>query len=408
MTWKGLVEILSLCLLFINIAYVQVEQYKIDGKLIYVKELSTNERQLTVLTAETRYSFNLSSDQFRCYHLSDDEEYIAVSSEENPHALYVYNLFNQEEVIEIPWRSQWEPCQFGWVENSHTALNITLKSERITTHGRYDILVTLNISTGEISDPYVEIYRYIPPSLPNRVPQDAYYEQSPNPDIYLYSRCISGFIETLIDGEESCDGPSEAVIYDVTQHLTIEVLSDPPQFEENYIGPFSNLIPGKTRIGWSPSGRYLAYITGTRDYTLATDLQSVNVYDMESHQYWEPLVLNYPNYGTTLYGGPGIIWSPDEQKFAFWLIPPDENNNVQDSFSTDRVLVIFDREIGILDMIDEIYQLRFCDLRWSPDSQTIAFISGNDSSLMLLDTKNKNTVILDKNVLYVRGEWSDS
>ena len=50
-----------------------------------------------------------------------------------------------------------------------------------------------------------------------------------------------------------------------------------------------------------------------------------------------------------MFFGSGIAWSPDEQKLAFWLIPPPA-----DMLSHSRALVVFNRAADSLDMMVEV------------------------------------------------------
>ncbi|MBN1284696.1 MAG: hypothetical protein JXB47_04790 [Anaerolineae bacterium] len=404
---------------------VGVENNMITGKIIYYGKLSADgQEQIVTLTSNTKYVFELTKAQSRCISLSENLEYIAVSIDNNPQTLSVYRLESGDKVLEVPWDERWtSPCWFFW-DDADTIYIYIHSTYDETEHSIFynDTYFTLDVDSGKIVGPITRIavrggtrwdcrgYAYggspsmpdttikgftcdeITAQLPNFVPGD-YYLHFPNRNIFLYARCtgrqITGSMQMPPECDQFCSDVTEAVIYDLTNQKTLEILEDAPDFaRDSYFIP-SCVSEGAYKVGLSPSGRYLAYEADTDPF-------SIRVYDVDTDQYWESLVVNVES-STFYIDHAGISWSPDEQKFAFFTVPPPPELHE----TLERVLVVFNRETGALRIVEEVLKLR-ADLDilwWSPDSQTIAFINDPmERNLTLFDINTGDMAVLDDGV----------
>lgn len=415
------------------------------GKLIYGRESSTGE-QVVVLTKSERKVFNLpEGGVFTCYQLSENGKYIATSPfQAHPDKLTVFQFDTDEKIFEIPWSDSWHStCTFEWEDN--TTLEI------YTGNGEY---FTVDISSGKRSEPYTKDSKSchhlfgivgraagepvwgmtceeLQDKLPNFVqPNRAFITHAPgNFNVVLYERCSSG--ETAwndILGGEHCTGEREAVLYDLDSYETLEVLADPPIFLRTTEDSWHEAIPiGSTYIGWSPSGRYLAYYASP----ISQSSPQIYVYDLLLREYWEPIALDISKKGSVCHffmgvnctEPAGIVWSLDEQKFAFWSIAPARGAEPFDDYDI-RQLLIFNRESGAVHFVEPVLEPLDSDVTWSPDSRFLAFTAYTDPdpdpnfdregenderglALMVVDAETGDLMILDEGAISVQAWLPD-
>ena len=147
------------------------------------------------------------------------------------------------------------------------------------------------------------------------------------------------------------------VLYDLAKKETIEVLKDARDF-------------GSWIVGWSPSGRYLAYMF---DIGLRTAL--LTIYDFETRTYRLQAMTD-----DRIPRNPYLTWSPDERKLAFALIadiPPERGIRAV-------LVAVFDIETQSLIVGDDAYRnlSAYIGYLWSPNSDALTYVQPQEDLLM--------------------------
>jgi WD40 repeat protein len=272
------------------------------ANLIYLRQRSETGFQLVSLSAAGQQVFEIVQDD--CYSLSPDAAFLAVS---NPisDAIDVYRLADGENIRTILLENVQSSCGFRW--QSETVLSFsggpTTQTSAVET--TIDILDGRMLSAGELLPS-------APPSV--TVPDllaDDFRLTSPDNSLIVYNRCAgSAFTTSALTGDQVCSSQEEVVIYDLrTQHVE-QVLADTQQ-GRFVLDADERLAWSFGGISWSPSGRYLAYLTSPAD----ANTPPLRIYDVREERSIDLVFAE----GLEMVKLRGFVWSQDEQYLAFWV-----------------------------------------------------------------------------------------
>ncbi len=202
-----------------------------------------------------------------------------------------------------------------------------------------------------------------------------------------------------MEGVVECTSVPDFVIYDLARQQPIQVLQNPslsvlqplPGLDASLAYP-----PYDQSIGWSPSGRYLAYLSENSSSTAYPAMQIVDVTtprDLNTASTTDYAVDNFR----------GFYWSPDETRLAAWL----RTDELETTYEVAR-LGIFDLQDGTFHLEDRMLNLPLeenrVDSAWSPDSNQFAFLDAN-YQLLLVNINDGMTSMFDTNVSSIVA-WS--
>jgi Tol biopolymer transport system component len=151
---------------------------------------------------------------------------------------------------------------------------------------------------------------------------------------------------------------------------------------------------GRIAFGWSPDGRYVAYITSAEDFPLVGGptfgvLGPLHIYDLERHQ--EVAISEEENVLA-------FFWSPDSKRLAYYVprLVTDEQSG-EDAIALNIKIAVPRSEeiyelIGFQPPADYLQMLYFFDQYqqsatiWSPDSQNVVFatVEGEQSIVAVM------------------------
>jgi len=342
-------------------------------RFMYVQTLDTGEVRIVILEAEREHSFTVAASE--CYSVSGDLSRIAVSQRENPLEITVNDLETGNSVAVVPWQAEWtDPCTFGLSRTDSNMLSVRSDSTQVD---------VIDVSTGgevrqfDFSDPSsiaalaVVREEFSLPSLPGIMPENPLYLVSPNQAFVVYQRCLRD-LSSLPQGA-SCTGQDEYVIYDLARQEDVTVLPDPPQLMND---PTVHL---SFRFSWSPSGRYLAYGSGTSPLS-----GRKIIFDVNERSYIDTSGIRAEGY----WGTDAMRWSPDEQRLAFLLEPRNS------TILGDWVLSMFDLSTGDYTILDGVYQLKAGEWDWLPDGISLA-VNQEDDTLLRVALDGTATLIAE-------------
>lgn len=371
----------------------------VDDTLLFYRQLPDGNRQIVSIGNQATHRIDFSEQQ--CFRISNLNDRVAIVDKEMPKNITVLRLDGTLE-LEVDWDNSMEwntPCSFSWGADDLHLLVYTRTDELGTTQPAFYML---DVSSGEITGPHSLTSVYcstgssdvygphgrvagmtcaeLTSQLPG-LPEDAFFSVAPDSRFILFDRCVSGDfrINSRFETEE-CVGPSEAAIYDLELNELVTVLVDAPSLERNRRnGLFS---PTGNRFTWSPSGRFLAY----KPYS-----DALNIFDVQLRQYWSPITIEITSYS---FGNlSSFQWSPDESRLALWLY--SENGQ-------DYIGGMFDSNTEDLKFMNESYPSVATypsHWYWSPDNETIAFVSSGN--LFLWNVNTGDGVFVEDNVAQI-------
>ena len=349
----------------------QIDYSPDNARLTYVRELETGATELVTITTTGENTLTL--EEGYCYGVSDNLARVAVTQQENPTNISIYDLYTGEIINDIAWSSLWtQPCNFGW--RGEDMLFITTQYDA---NGRTGYMI--DALSGRVSDETTMPDGEPSEFLPNLTPSSPLFLQSPNPDIYLYIRCTTSEIIPSSYGFDACYTESETAIYDINQQSTIEILRNGSL---QFVTP-NDIIYFDETYSWSPSGRYIAY-----NSVIST--QRRMIYDLENDIYLDTSDIQLNGYIENFSRG-NMRWSPDETKIAFWV----------KSFTSTVVNTV---QLAIYNIVANsftifpIEYLRNSVFRevwgWMPDGMSVA-VSLSDDTLITIGLDGTEAIIAD-------------
>jgi hypothetical protein len=344
------------------IAYVGTSAQAASGasNLIYIRQKQEDGFQLVSLSSSGQQVFQVLRDN--CAMLSPNMTYLALSHPESK-TIEVYQLSDGEIISNIPLETTQSGCDFSW--QNETVLNL--------------LDASINVLDGRIHS----IAEQTPSTRPQvTVPDllaDDFRLMSPDNSLIVYNRCEGGeFTSNRFTSDRECTSEEEVVIYDLRRRQVVQALQDTQQ-GRFVLDEYEHLAFSFIGISWSPSGRYLAYRTGSA----TQGIPPLRIYDTYANRYID-LELP-PSWDIDWFKG--FVWTRNEQSLAFWV----RNNEVQ-----GERLAIADVETGQVTFSAMQYQL--AQANWERGlGNTVVFVD-SDHNLVEYDLDTGNTTVLDTDV----------
>jgi hypothetical protein len=363
--------ILFIILSLVTISHAQDSEIP-SGRFVYAQTFPGGETHVVLLLANEENVFTVSPNE--CYKLDADLEHIAVSQQEKPTDIRIYQLDTGTLIADVVWQNEWlAPCAFGFWAADESLLFV---SSNPPTPAR----TLVDISSGEVvaqfqlNDPAsitasgVETTDFSPESLPGIMPENPLYVVSPNQDFVVYQRCLRD-LSTLPSGA-SCLGQDEYVVFDIARQADIAILRNPPALMND---PTVHL---SFYFTWSPSGRYLAYESNISE--------EKTIFEVSRNSYIDTSAIHSEGY----HRRSQMRWSPDERRIAFLLDPRSS------SALGSRAFSIFDLTTGSYDVLDGTYPVKGDEWDWLPDSVSLA-VNLEDDSLLRVALDGSATLIAE-------------
>jgi hypothetical protein len=362
--------ILCIMLILLSCVGAMAQDINEEQNLVYIRQKQANGFQLVSVSSGGRQVFEVA--QNACYSLSPGMTYLALSTSGST-AINIFRLSDGAKISSIPPLSRQTSCDFSW--RSETVLDIgeSINGQPSAVNHAINILDGSPASLGE--QPSVAPTEVAPSNLL----ADDFRLKSPDDSLIVYNRCISGDYTTDSSGDQICASDEELVIYNLKTQEDIQALEDTNQ-GRFVVSEYAQLAYSFSGIGWSPSGRYLAYLTTSDD----RGTPPLRIYDTQDRRYLDFDFLALPGIDKFR----GFVWTRDEQSLAFWVIDYDVEG--------ERLAWanVGTRQIGIS---NTEYQLT--QTNWTPgrDNRTIVFI---DSELNLLEVNldSDNATVVDTDV----------
>ena len=365
---KIVILVMLMCSTMITSA--QIDYSPDNARLTYVRELETGETELVTIT--TTGENTLTIEDGHCYGVSDNLQRVAVTQDENPTNIIIYDLYTGEIINDIAWSSLWtQPCNFGW--RGEDMLFITIQYDA---NGRTGYMI--DALSGRASDETTMPDGQPSEFLPNLTPSSPLFLQSSNPDIYLYIRCTTSEIIPSSYGFDACYTESETAIYDINQQSTIEILRNGSL---QFVTP-NDIINFEETYSWSPSGRYIAY-----NSVIST--QPRMIYDLENDIYLDTSDIQLNDYIENLSQN-GMKWASDETRIAFWV------NDLGSNTAGGVNLVIYELTTDEFTILPTEYvRSSYREVwGWMPDGMSVA-VSLSDDTLITIGLDGTETIITD-------------
>jgi hypothetical protein len=295
--------LLSLC--FIAITRTSAED--ISHGLVYLRNLDTDKYQIVFRIAEEAATITVTQDD--CPVISPQVQYLAVGNKRtNTIVIYHFNL--DLTPYQLPTLAT-NPCgSIRWLSNELLGFTDNQKNVSAINAHTYELIPTATWQQPADSNPAA--------SITDRAPDDLLLV-SPNGRFVVYNQCKVGQFDLRDDSDYYCVGEQQIVIHDVSRSVVIMTLAEVSQYQFSLVNP--QAFDG---IAWSPTGRYLAYITGNSQ-------EPIQVYDTLQMAY----VSIEDNFNPLTQIDPlvGFAWTLNEQSVAFVL--NDYNDNTKSIVSVE-------------------------------------------------------------------------
>ncbi|MBA3869415.1 MAG: hypothetical protein H0X30_09685 [Anaerolineae bacterium] len=371
----GLVLSLFTALILNGYSVAQAQTVNVSGQLIYVQHITGEGAHFISRSSTTTYTYTV--DPKKCSNISQNGTYMATSSMQ-PTTLSIFRYDNQQMILQMPWSTNWKPCDLYWI--SDTVLSI---SDPTSSTKHYHIDIPSGQITIDDPPPYVEPTY---PQLPNWMSQNPVLF-SPDGSKVLYEECPSNLVIINSDGIY-CRQYPDWVIYDTVAQLNKVHITDINGSSYQAYGFFA-------AAAWSPNGRYLAYLQ-EHNFPL-------RIFDTKTNQYLDTSdgMASIP-----VDERKGLYWSPDGTKVAMWAVGRMAEPEPGDDERTLRQLVFFDTtktdstNYMLPDRVDNLATVTYQPGAWSPDSQAFAYVNA-ENSLIYVTASSGVTSVLNNNVLFI-------
>lgn len=369
MSRKILLSIFSAALmLFANVSSAQ--EADTSGNLIYIRQEREDGFQLISLSLESRQVFDISRDD--CSQLSPDRTYLALSPA-NSNELHVYRLADGVLISTLAVEDTQTNCDFRW--RSETILDFLDRSGTLVER-------TVSVLDGTVLSEAEETLSPRPSLIVPDLLADDFRLLSPDDSLIVYNRCKgNAFTTNTFTGDLVCSSEEEVVVYDLKTQQVYEVLSDARQ-GHFVVGEYELLAYSFGGIDWSPSGRYLAYVTTNAD----TSIPPLRIYDTHDRRYID---LFFPR-DLGMNRVKGFVWSQNEEALVFWGM---------DHAALSERLVIAEVDTGQVRVSSTLYDL--AQAGWARGlGNTIVFVD-SENNLVEYDLDTNRTIVLDTDVWHV-------
>jgi hypothetical protein len=372
-------------ILFVSMLSVSGQGELPDNIMVYGRQLAHQSELVSRINGNsTTYVLPLD----RCTSISTDGVFLAESPTEDNAAngmLRILRFPDLTVVMQTPWLAEWRPCYHSWSPNARLAIT---RTDDITQSFFFQVsdsgLTPIEQST--LAQPPRPVLPDQYGTYPN-----TYWLPSPDPNIVVYQRCIMTPPDPNRD-PNTCDGGGEVdyPIYDLANEQVIFTLSDVSPSAMMYIEGLGRRRMVLGGAVWSPMGRYLAFM---RYPSHGFDFFLLSFYDAQNQRIITPEWIN-----TEIEYQQRMVWSPDEDKLAFWITGRIGEPLPTDNHLVLRTLVVFHISSGTFIVSQQPFNMdNTGSMTWSPDSDYLVFVD-QENDLYQMDVTQGAIAHLDSSV----------
>ena len=292
---------------------------------------------------------------------------------------------------QISWKSDWDPCTLGWMDNQ------TLVVRYVDT---LDIATMFRIQEN--------VLREVPISLPPTQTLTGLPDADTSPlGLFIISNSGTKVVYLRCNGETNsdgwCAGSIDWVIYDLALNREIAMIADADTtylLGRTYWQDSVPVYP--TFYAWSPDDRYFLYASNRRGV--------FSIYDTVAQQ-----TLNVPDQTWELDFDHVPVWSPDSRYAAYWLVGiPDSpelteryGNISEEEARTYRGLIVYDtllQQFMGFGLFLQLGERLTNKIIWSPNTPELV-VWNEAGELYRVNVETRGVNLLDTNVTNVIA-WS--
>ena len=390
---RKIIAMLSVTIiLFATLQVSGQDTHDFQSRIAYERRLDDDTTEVVYYEDGVKNIFPISATE--CYKVFTENRevksrFLAVTQDENPTSLTVYDLLTKEIVFQRDWDSSWGRCSFEWIDG-HMSVWLLDNEADYSDYNILDeegnIVDTVRIDRRSRWD---ELEAQLTLWIPDYPSGNGWYDHDYPFWISQYSPYI--IISPYLDENHNikdCCGLRQTVILDVDKGEIVEILENAPILDPSPRFPSGVHLQD---FEFSYDGNYLFYVSRT-----------FSVYDIVSDEYLVQIDLpsGYSSSDISRY----IIWSPNEKYVAFTLFEEGHYekyvgavNIARNELYISSLLYEVETTLQIRDNLSTSY-----NYTWLSEQFQLAWVNP-EQELIIYDIETDTTSVLDDNVIWIIG-----